>query len=76
MQSVCQGFLGHDMPTRSVEGTADNEYYEKLPFPLTYESLQQATIELSPAAQVALQSCIGAWKVNCLFLRTAHMQQI
>jgi hypothetical protein len=62
MQSIWRDFLGHGVK-KSTEGTSDIEYSEELPYPLTAETLQQATVELSPAAQVALQSCIGAWQV-------------
>ena len=36
---------------------------EELPKPLTMEALTRASYELSVGAQVALASCIGAWKV-------------
>ena len=34
-----------------------------LPRPFTVEGLRQSSNELSAGAQVALESCIGAWKV-------------
>ena len=43
-----------------------------LPFPFTVESLRQSSIELSPGAQVALDSCIGAWKVIVLAQMTLY----
>jgi hypothetical protein len=36
---------------------------ETLPFPFTADHVQKVSMELSPGAQVALESCIGAWKV-------------
>ncbi len=43
---------------------------EELPKPLSIEALTRASYELSVGAQVALASCIGAWKVcTHIFLR-------
>ena len=47
---------------KNVIGDGSDES-ELLPFPFTSENVQQASMELSPGAQVALESCIGAWKV-------------
>ena len=52
-------WLSTNINTALVDGSS-----ETLPFPFTVEHVQQASMELSPGAQVALESCIGAWKVN------------